>query len=221
MLKNPLYQLLALLAFTFLLLPCYLYIDQTVCLQTQQIRDQFYIPLRLLSIITSPGAQLPFWSLAFIFYLVIKKNREKSLFIYPILASMIASNTLIRFIKIFVGRSRPDMLLISNIYEFKFLSFERFYSSFPSGHAATLASFMAIFAVKYPRQALFWIGLTIGLSLCRVYISAHYLSDVLFGSYLGFYFTWIFYYNQCDNSPSYLIYTTETFSWKKLILSRT
>jgi len=208
--------LLALLSFVFLLSICYFYLDIPLFLNSHLLRERFYILLRTLSILTSPGTQLALWSLVFCWVLVIKKNAKLSLFVFPIIASMIASNTLIRFIKIFIGRSRPDMLLYEGLYQLKLFSFERFFTSFPSGHASTFASIFGLFAAKYPKYALCWILFAVMLSLCRVFIGAHYLSDVLFGNYLGFAFTWYFYFSQLDRNPAFLNYTKDDESWKNL-----
>lgn len=195
---------------------CYFTLDIPLFFHSQSLREDYYIPLRILSIITSPGTQLALWSILFVWFLGIKKNKNLSVEIYPIIASMITSNTLIRFIKIFIGRSRPDMLLYEGVYQLKLLSFERFYTSFPSGHASTFASIFGLFAAKYPKHGLFWISAALGLSLCRVFIGAHFLSDVLFGNYLGFVFTWFFYFNQLDKEPVYLIYAEESFKWNSI-----
>jgi undecaprenyl-diphosphatase len=208
--------LLVLIWLVFLLAISYFYLDIPLLLNSSVLRDHYYIPLRILSILTSPGTQLALWSLVFCWVLVIKKNAEASLFVYPIIASMIASNALIRFIKIFVGRSRPDMLLYEGLYELKLFSLERYYTSFPSGHASTFASICGLFAAKYPKYALFWIFFAVTLSLCRVFIGAHYLSDILFGNFLGFAFTWYFYFSQLDKNPAFLNYTKDDALWRNL-----
>jgi membrane-associated phospholipid phosphatase len=208
--------LIVLICLIFLLAICYFYLDIPLFLNSSLIRERFYIPLRVLSILTSPGTQLALWSLIFFWVLLIKKDAKFSLLAYPIIASMIASNTLIRFIKICIGRSRPDMLLYEGIYQLKLFSFERFFTSFPSGHASTFASIFGLFAAKYPKYALFWIFFAVALSLCRVFIGAHYLSDVLFGNYLGFAFTWYFYFKQLDKHPAFLNYTKDNELWNNI-----
>lgn len=215
-LKKALRHLLALGFLAALLCVCYFFLDIPLFLSSSYWQQSYYVPLRILSIITSPGTQLALWSVLFLWFLVIKKNVFLSINTYPIIASMITTNTLIRFIKIFIGRSRPELFLHEGIYQLKLFSFERFFTSFPSGHASTFASIFGLFAAKYPKKALLWISAAVILSMCRVFIGAHYLSDVLFGNYLGFVFTWYFYFNQLDKEPVYLIYTKESFLWNPL-----
>ena len=207
-------NLLILLLLCLFLALCYFFLDIPLLLNSSFFREHYYVPLRILSIITSPGTQLALWSILFMWYLIIQQNSKAALIVYPIIASMIVSNTLIRFIKIFIGRSRPDMLLYEGVYQLNLFSFERCFTSFPSGHASTFASILGLLAAKYPRQALFWIFLATTLSLCRVFIGAHYLSDVLFGNYLGFAFTWYFYFTSQQKEPAFLSYTKEKLSWK-------
>lgn len=57
--------------------------------------------------------------------------------------------------------------------------------SFPSNHAANTASAAAFFQVLYPRSG--WISwpLVAAIGLSRVYIGAHYLTDVIGGWVVG------------------------------------
>ncbi|HNP83700.1 MAG TPA: phosphatase PAP2 family protein [Nitrospira sp.] len=57
--------------------------------------------------------------------------------------------------------------------------------SFPSNHAANTAAAAAFFQVLYPKSG--WIGwpLVAAIGISRVYIGAHYLTDVMGGWVLG------------------------------------
>ncbi len=57
--------------------------------------------------------------------------------------------------------------------------------SFPSNHAANTAAAAAIFQIHYPRSGWLSWPLVLAIGLSRVYIGAHYLSDVIGGWMAG------------------------------------
>ena len=57
--------------------------------------------------------------------------------------------------------------------------------SFPSNHAANTAAAAAFFHILYPRSGWFSWPLVLAIGLSRVYIGAHYLTDVLGGWVVG------------------------------------
>ncbi|RLS58410.1 MAG: phosphatase PAP2 family protein [Planctomycetota bacterium] len=61
-------------------------------------------------------------------------------------------------------------------------------ASFPSGHAATAAGIAAFLVSQYPRGRVWFLILCTIASLQRLVSSAHYPSDILLGSSLGFLF---------------------------------
>jgi membrane-associated phospholipid phosphatase len=162
--------------------------------------------MRILSIFISPPTQLTIWTALFLWYLIIEKSEKISTYLYPMVASLILTNALVRVVKVFFGRSRPDMLLTDGIYHLKMISFQRIFSSLPSGHAATIAAIMGFLAARHPRYAFLYILGSIAISLCRVFIGAHYLTDILVGNFLGFYVSWIIYFQEHSKEPSYLHY---------------
>lgn len=90
---------------------------------------------------------------------------------------------------VFSGEPRPKLFFMNTNAPIRFVpNVENYlFDSFPSGHttAAFAFYFCLVFAVKnnYLKSALFLFALLIGFS--RVYLSQHFLNDVLFGSLIG------------------------------------
>jgi membrane-associated phospholipid phosphatase len=79
-------------------------------------------------------------------------------------------------LKYVVGRPRPAAAEPFNLE----------LDSFPSGHATSVFAVATALASAYP--ALRWplYGLATAIALGRVYLSRHYLSDVIAGAFIGF-----------------------------------
>ena len=58
--------------------------------------------------------------------------------------------------------------------------------SFFSGHASGSWAVMTIFAERYPDYSLPFYGLAAGVAASRIYEDAHWFSDVLVGSLVGY-----------------------------------
>ncbi|SDG67553.1 phosphatase PAP2 family protein [Roseospirillum parvum] len=99
------------------------------------------------------------------------------------LANMLAAGILLHVIKLTVGRPRPKHLIDDGTY-FGFEPFSGF-NSFPSGHSQAIFSALIALAFMVPKYTKWLMGLAVLVALSRVGVSAHYLSDVVMGSYLA------------------------------------
>ena len=102
-----------------------------------------------------------------------------------ILICLSSSGLVVHGIKRGLGRVRPKHLLSDNEYGFTYLTSDWTYNSFPSGHSQTafaVATILCLFAPRY------WWAFLSGaaiIAFSRVIINAHFLSDVIVGSFIG------------------------------------
>jgi membrane-associated phospholipid phosphatase len=88
-------------------------------------------------------------------------------------------------IKYIAGRARPKLYFNNNLYLFDFFHTEADWTSFPSGHSATAFSAAMVLSIYYPRWKVLFYGCASLIALSRLFITKHYISDVIAGSYLG------------------------------------
>lgn len=107
-------------------------------------------------------------------------RKGKTKWIIVLFFSMVVAALLTIGIQNIIARPRPaDAMLI----EIKIALWEY---SFPSGHAAVAFAAVPIFSKVLPKYQKLWIGLGVLVGVSRLYTGAHYLSDVIFGSILGY-----------------------------------
>ena len=83
------------------------------------------------------------------------------------------------------GRARPVVLDRMGFYGFHPFTFDAQWASMPSGHATTAFTLFGILAILLPRGRLLWLFAALAITVSRVMVNAHYLSDVLAGAVVG------------------------------------
>ncbi|MEM1243432.1 MAG: phosphatase PAP2 family protein [Pseudomonadota bacterium] len=107
----------------------------------------------------------------------------KSLYLF---ANVLVSGGLCDLIKFLCGRARPELLFNQHLYGFYFFKTHYAFISFPSGHATTINAIMLGLSFIKPRFWLLFMTIALLVTLSRVFLTAHYLSDVMTGAFLGF-----------------------------------
>jgi membrane-associated phospholipid phosphatase len=107
---------------------------------------------------------------------------NRSLFVF---VSVAFSGILVDLVKWVAGRYRPVMLFDQGLYGFTFFRTGYEWTSFASGHAATAFSLAAALSVLYPNGRLFFFPAAIVTAASRIILTSHFLSDVIFGAYIG------------------------------------
>jgi membrane-associated phospholipid phosphatase len=87
-----------------------------------------------------------------------------------------------RVIKIAAGRARPSVI---SVEKWNGPRFSSKFHAFPSGHVAASAAFFAVLFFVNWRIGLACLPIPILIGFSRMYVAAHYLSDVVFAAVLG------------------------------------
>jgi lipid A 4'-phosphatase len=99
--------------------------------------------------------------------------------------SVAASGLIVDVLKFLFGRARPKLLFGESIYYFGGLGMGADHWSFPSGHSATIVALMTALWVLWPQHILFYVLVAAVVSLSRVAVGAHYLSDAMAGALIA------------------------------------
>jgi len=152
--------------------------------------EYYFIP----QLVTNWGLYLFYAVFAAIFvYSFAKKKRNLTqLCLAYLKAQLIVSFAVVRILKIVLGRARPG-----HGAEFTLFSLNYRYNSMPSGHAAD-AFVSGVFLYYLLKQSKYAGGRFLPLiyalliAVSRVFVSAHYPSDVAAGMFIGILGAWFF-----------------------------
>jgi membrane-associated phospholipid phosphatase len=122
--------------------------------------------------------------LALVLYFVYKLQKQA----IAVLAAFLLTGLLVQIAKRLVPMPRPGAFFASHPPDFFIKELVHTgYTSFPSGHTTTafaVATVMVLYSPK-PGWQLLYLLLAVGVAFSRVYLSQHFLLDVLAGSLLG------------------------------------
>ncbi len=93
-----------------------------------------------------------------------------------------------RGVKIAAGRARPSVKQESGWNGPRLGSK---YNSFPSGHTAATTAFFGVLFFARRRLGLLLLPIPLLIAASRMYVAAHFLSDVVCATLLGIFFAWL------------------------------
>ena len=135
-------------------------------------------------------------NVAILLYLLIKQNKEKTRFMLAAIVSQSLTAIIIQILKFIFGRARPFYFLQNNLTSsFTFLNFQSNFVSFPSGHSAGMWALITCLLIifKDNKYSKLLIIPAFIISLSRLILNVHFLSDVFIGSILGIVLAKFFY----------------------------
>lgn len=118
-----------------------------------------------------------------LFFLI---NKRKDLAFYSVI-SILTSLAIVFIIKSLYFRQRPFQdLRVSSLDGSK-------NSSFPSGHVTRISALVPFVWIYQKSRFFMWVVVAL-VAFSRIYLQAHYLSDVIFGFIVGYYTSLFFLY---------------------------
>jgi undecaprenyl-diphosphatase len=107
-------------------------------------------------------------------------EEKKRGWIFPLWLSFFVSIVFAFILKLMVSRPRPTMELLYPV-------FNLIDHSFPSMHAMVSFAAIPILDREFTKLKWFWVAFATLVAFSRVYFGFHFLSDVAFGAFMGYF----------------------------------
>ena len=116
-----------------------------------------------------------------------KKHPQTAAHAKSIFIIIASTGCFVNLMKIFFGRYRPTVYFSKGQFGFScnWIEYSARYLSFPSGHAVTIFSLAFYLSRIYPKYRLHFYSLATLVASSRLIVTAHYMSDVIVGAWLG------------------------------------
>ncbi|MGF1456903.1 MAG: phosphatase PAP2 family protein [Alphaproteobacteria bacterium] len=102
-----------------------------------------------------------------------------------LLITMAVSGAIVHILKFTIGRLRPKHLIRDGQYGFDPGFSEYANNAFPSGHSQAVFSVMMVLTLLFPRLWFVFLPFGAVVAASRIFVSAHFPSDVIMGSFIG------------------------------------
>ena len=103
-----------------------------------------------------------------------------------ILTALITTAIVQNILKVILGKARPEMLFEHGQFGFYFFQTTNDFWSLPSGLITTVTALLLSLTFLFPRYWLWFVIVTILLSLTRLVVTVHFLFDVMASLYIMF-----------------------------------
>jgi len=131
--------------------------------------------------------------IAILYWLRAREPRTRNTVLYGYLSQILVfvfsaiavSGLAASLVKNVIGRARPKLFDLYGPFEFKPITFDADYASFPSGHSTTAGALAAILAILWPSARIPFFIAGAWVASTRFIIGAHFLSDVIAGFIFG------------------------------------
>lgn len=110
-------------------------------------------------------------------------SKVRTNYAFLIFSSVLLAISVTGILKLLIGRPRPIMFF--NYGGFHQFLFEWAFNSMPSGHTAATFAGLVMAGMLAPKIKPFTWSLAVIIGLSRIYIGAHWPSDVLLGAFIG------------------------------------
>lgn len=135
-------------------------------------------------------------SLSVLFFFVYKAIRNendfryafvkiKNSYVFYIFCSIVSAIGITGILKVLIGRSRPVLFDALGKTFFEPGTFNSVFNSMPSGHTAVSFAGLVMIGMLFPRTKWLTWTMAIIIGLSRIYVGAHWPSDVVLGAFVG------------------------------------
>jgi len=119
-----------------------------------------------------------------VYFRKVHKAKEALMAKYIFVTNLVAG-VLVWLFKVPFGRARPKLFFEDHLYGFQWFEVTPKLVSFPSGHTITVISTAVALSLLFPKWKYVFLPLGAIIAFSRVVVTAHYMSDVIFASFLG------------------------------------